>query len=240
MLGGFFIRIFSIVGRKNTGKTLLSVRLIEKLKKRNYKVATIKHTHHVIEVDKENSDTWKHRIAGSDIVVGVGDKTFFNIDRVYSLDRLLFLIKLIENPDFVMIEGFKNYNYLKVSTSKDLVDEFTIKVIDPFKIDEDGINSLVNDIENLSFDIIDTLYTNECGYNDVLDIGRSIIKGELDYNPDDLDVSVAIDENNIGLNFFVKDFIKNTIIGMLKTLKTEEFGVKNFNKLEVIVNKKEE
>lgn len=158
---------------------------------------------------------------------------------MYPLDRLLFLIKVIENPDFVVIEGFKDNNYLKVSTSKILVDEFTMKIIDPFKTSKEEINSLVDDIEKLSFDIIDTLYTNECGYNNGLSIAKAIIKGGLDYNHDDLDVSIAIDENNIGLNFFVNDFIKNTLIGMLRTLKTEEFGVKDFNKLEVIINKKE-
>lgn len=235
-----YIRIFSIIGEKNTGKTLLSVKIIEELKKRSYKVATIKHTHHIIEVDKKNSDTWKHENAGSDFVIGVGDKTFFNIDKVYPLDRLLFLIKVIENPDFVVIEGFKNNNYSKVSTSKNLVDEFTIKIIDPFKANKEEISSLVDSMEKLSFDIIDTLYTNECGYNNGLDIAKSIIKGKLDYNHDNLDVSVAIDKNNVGLNFFVNDFIKNTTIGMLRTLKTEEFGVKDFNKLEVIINKKEQ
>lgn len=217
---------------------MLSVRIIEELKKREYKVATIKHTHHNLEIDKKDSDTWKHQNAGSDIVVGIGDKTFFNINKLYSLDRLLFLIKCIGNPDFVVIEGFKNYNYSKVSTSKDLEDEFTIKVIDPFKTSEDDIVSLVDDIEKLSYDIIDTLYTNECGYNNGLDIGKAIVKDGLEYNSDDLDVSLSIDEKNIGLNFFVNDFIKNTTTGMLKTLKTEEFGVKDFNKVEININKK--
>lgn len=218
---------------------MLTVKIIEELKKREYKVATIKHTHHIIEIDKENSDTWKHRNAGSDIVVGIGDKTFFNISKVYSLDRLLFLIKAIENPDFVIIEGFKKYSYSKVSTSRNLADEFTIKVIDPFKTNEEEIISLVDDIEKLSYDIIDTLYTNECGYTNGLDIGKAIIKKKLEYDSNELDVSVSIDEKNIGLNYFVNNFIKNTITGMLKTLKTEEFGVKDFNKLEIIINKKE-
>jgi molybdopterin-guanine dinucleotide biosynthesis protein B len=150
----------------------------------------------------------------------------------------LFLIKAIENPDFVVIEGFKNYPYLKISTSKETADEFTMKTVNSFEITADEIPSLVDDIENLSYDIIDSLYTDDCGYNNGIDIGKAIIKGDLKQNLDDLNVSLAIDENNISLNPFVSDFIKNTLKGMLKSLKTEEFGVKDFDKIELVIDKK--
>jgi molybdopterin-guanine dinucleotide biosynthesis protein B len=215
----------------------LTVKIIEELKKREYKVATIKHAHHSLDVDKENTDTNKHKRAGSDFVVGIGDKTFFNIDKVYSLDRVLFLIKVIENPDFVVIEGFKNCQYLKISTSKETSDEFTMKTVNPFEISENEIQSLVADVEKLSYDIINTLYTDECGYTNGTDIGKAIIKGELK-SSDDLNVSLSIDENNVAVNPFVNDFIKNTLFGMLKTLKTKEFGVKDFDKIELVINKK--
>ena len=55
------MKIVSIVGKKNTGKTSLTVKVIEELTKRGYNVASIKHSHHSIEMDKENTDTWKHK-----------------------------------------------------------------------------------------------------------------------------------------------------------------------------------
>ena len=48
------MKIVSVVGKKNTGKTSLTVKIIEELTKRGYNVCSIKHSHHTIEMDKEN------------------------------------------------------------------------------------------------------------------------------------------------------------------------------------------
>ncbi|MDD3408788.1 MAG: molybdopterin-guanine dinucleotide biosynthesis protein B, partial [Methanobacteriaceae archaeon] len=111
------MRICSVVGNKDSGKTSLTVRIIKELKKRDFKVASIKHSHHNMVMDKEGTDTFKHKEAGSETVVGIGSSTFFNTDKQLSLDRILFLIKIISEsePDFVVIEGFKGYNYPKIA-----------------------------------------------------------------------------------------------------------------------------
>ena len=217
------------------------MKIIKELKKRDFKVATIKHSHHKMEMDKENTDTWKHREAGSETVVGIGNRTFFNIAKDLSLERILLLIKIIEEPDFVVIEGFKNYKYCKISTSKELEDEFTIKTVDALHIDENEVKSLVDMIEKSSYDIIDTLTTNECGYVDGESIGKAIVSNEISYAPDDVDVYLSINEKVIGLNYFVNNFIKNSVVGMLKSLKTKEYGIKKnngFEKIELIINNK--
>ncbi|MCL2115859.1 MAG: molybdopterin-guanine dinucleotide biosynthesis protein B [Methanobrevibacter sp.] len=217
------------------------MKIIKELKKRDFKVATIKHSHHKMEMDKENTDTWKHKEAGSETVVGIGNRTFFNIAKDLSLERILLLIKIIEEPDFVVIEGFKNYKYCKISTSKELEDEFTIKTVDALHIDENEVKSLVDMIEKSSYDIIDTLTTNECGYVDGESIGKAIVSNEISYAPDDVDVYLSINEKVIGLNYFVNNFIKNSVVGMLKSLKTKEYGIKKnngFEKIELIINNK--
>ena len=61
-----------------------------------------------MEMDRENTDTWKHKNAGSNVVVGIGSTTFFNIRQNMDLNRLLYLIKHIDNIYFVVIEGFKS------------------------------------------------------------------------------------------------------------------------------------
>ncbi|MCL2116486.1 MAG: molybdopterin-guanine dinucleotide biosynthesis protein B [Methanobrevibacter sp.] len=217
------------------------MKIIKELKKRDFKVATIKHSHHKMEMDRENTDTWKHKEAGSEITVGIGNRTFFNIAKDLPLERILFLIKIIEEPDFVVIEGFKNYKYCKISTSKGLEDEFTLKTVDALNIDEKEINSLVDMIEKTSYDIVDTLTTNECGYTDGESIGKAIVNNEISYNPDDTDVYLSINEKLIGLNYFVNNFIKNSVVGMLKSLKTKEYGInrsEGFEKIELIINTK--
>ena len=241
--GSVIIRIISVIGKKNTGKTSLSVKIIKKLRERGFKVASIKHSHHKMEMDRRNTDTWKHKEAGSETVVGIGSRTFFNIAKDLPLERILFLIKVIEEPDFVVVEGFKNYKYSKISTSKELEDEFTLKTVDAFNIDENELNFLVDIIEKNSYDIIDTLYTNECGYSNGDSIGKAIINNEINYNPDDTDVYLSINEKVIGLNYFVNNFIKHSVVGMLKSLKTKEYGINKdngFEKIELIINNKDD
>ena len=185
-------------------------------------------------MDHENTDTWKHKEAGSQTVIGIGNRTFFNIAKDLPLERILFLIKLIDEPDFVVIEGFKNYKYSKISTSKDIVDDFTLKTVDALNIKNEEILKLVDSIENYSYDIIDTLYTSDCGYNNGESIAKSIINKE-EINVDDLDVSLSINEKVIGLNYFVTNFMKNSIMGMLESLKTDEYGIEDFEKIEIVI-----
>ncbi|MDD5959728.1 MAG: molybdopterin-guanine dinucleotide biosynthesis protein B [Methanobrevibacter wolinii] len=233
------MRILSVVGKKDSGKTSLTVRIIKELKNRNYKVASIKHSHHQMEMDHEGTDTYKHKQAGSNITIGIGTKSFFNIDGAIPLERLLFLIKLIDEPDFVVIEGFKNYNYPKIVTSEELVDDYCIKLVDAKNLSDDDVKSLVNIIENKSYDILPTLFTKDCGHTDSKSIAKAIINGDLDYEYDkQADVTLSIDGKVIGLNDFVNKFLKETILGMLKSLKTEEYGVKDFDKIEILINNK--
>ena len=234
------MRIISVVGKKDTGKTSLTVRIIKELTDRGYKVASIKHSHHQMEMDHEGTDTYKHTEAGSQFTVGVGARTYFNIDEVFSLERLLFLIKMIDEPDFVVIEGFKNYNYPKISTSPELEDDYTMALVDAKNISDDEVKELVDKAELIGYDIVPTLFTKDCGYHDGESIGKAIINGDLDYEYDkQADVSLSVDGTVIGLNEFVNDFLKDTILGMLKSLKIEEYGVKDIKDIQInIKNKK--
>ena len=53
-------RIISIIGRKNAGKTTLTVALASELARRGHRVMTIKHGHHPADADRHGSDTWRH------------------------------------------------------------------------------------------------------------------------------------------------------------------------------------
>lgn len=231
------MKIVSVVGRKNTGKTSLTVKIIEELTRRGYNVASIKHSHHEMEMDREHTDTWRHKLAGSNVVVGIGSTSFFNVRDILELNRLLFLIKFMDNVDFVVIEGFKSYNYPKIVTSLDVVDEYTIAEVDSFSITPEGVSDLVDTVEEKGHDIVDTLFLDECGFNDGDAIAKEIRKGTV--KTEDLDkvnTFMSIDNTVISLNEFVSDFIKKTVLGIIKTLHIEEYGVKDINKVELIIN----
>ncbi|WP_295116184.1 molybdopterin-guanine dinucleotide biosynthesis protein B [uncultured Methanobrevibacter sp.] len=230
------MKIVSIVGKKNTGKTSLTVKVIEELTKRGYNVASIKHSHHSIEMDKENTDTWKHKQAGSNLVVGVGSTTFFNARKEHDLNRILFLLKHFDDFDFVIIEGYKRYNYPKIITSPNVKDEYTIKEVDSFRITDEEISELADLIEEKGHDIVDTLFANNCGYNDGEAIASEIRKGNL--TVDDLDSVqsyMSIDGKVVGLNRFVSDYLKQSVIGVINTLNIKDYGVEKIGNVELII-----
>ena len=230
------MKIVSIVGKKNTGKTSLTVKVIEELTKRGYNVASIKHSHHSIEMDKENTDTWKHKQAGANLVVGVGSTTFFNARQEMDLNRILFLIKHVDEFDFVIIEGFKSYNYPKIITSPDVRDEYTIKEVDSFAIDDEGVSELADLIEQRGHDIVDTLFANNCGFNNGEAIASEIRQGNL--TVDDLDKTnsyLSIDGKVVGLNRFVSDYLKQSVIGVINTLNLKDYDVEDIGKIELMI-----
>ena len=230
------MKIASIVGKKNTGKTSLTVKVIEELTRRGYNVASIKHSHHSIEMDKENTDTWKHKQAGANLVVGVGSTTFFNARKEHDLNRILYMLKHFGDFDFVIIEGYKSYNYPKIITSPNVRDEYTIKEVDSFTIDAQGVSELADLIEERGHDIVDTLFANNCGYNDGEAIAKEIREGNLTVEElDNVQAYLSIDDKVVGLNRFVSDYLKQNILGVISTLNLDDYGVEDVNKIELII-----
>ena len=233
---GNIMKIVSIVGKKNTGKTSLTVKVISELTKRGYNVASIKHSHHSIEMDKENTDTWKHKQAGSNLVVGVGSTTFFNVKAEYDLNRILYLLKHFDDFDFVIIEGYKSYNYPKIITSPEVRDEYTITEVDSFTIDDEGISELADLIEKRGHDIVDTLFANNCGFNNGEAIAKEIREGNLKVEDlDQVHSYLSIDNKVVGLNRFVSDYLKQNILGIISTLNLDDYGVEDVNKIELLI-----
>jgi molybdopterin-guanine dinucleotide biosynthesis protein B len=230
------MKIVSIVGKKNTGKTSLTVKVIEELTGRGYNVASVKHSHHSIEMDKENTDTWKHKQAGANLVVGVGSTTFFNARQEMDLNRILFLIKHFDEYDFVIIEGYKRYNYPKIITSPDVRDEYTIKEVNSFTIDNDGVKELADLIEERGHDITDTLFANNCGFNNGEAIAAEIRKGNLSVGDLDETLSyLSIDGHVVGLNHFVSDYLKQSVMGVINTLNLKDYDVEDIGKIELVI-----
>ena len=61
--------IICVTGKKKSGKTTLVTGLVEELRRRGHSVGTAKHDVHGFEMDREGTDSWKHKRAGSETVV---------------------------------------------------------------------------------------------------------------------------------------------------------------------------
>ncbi|MFH0974510.1 MAG: molybdopterin-guanine dinucleotide biosynthesis protein B [Spirochaetota bacterium] len=217
------MKILSVAGKKNTGKTTLVVMIVKELVKRGYKVGTIKHTN--LGFDLEGKDTWKHREAGAGIVVGSGENTFFFINKPLSIENILKLIGNTQELDYVVIEDFKFANYPIISTI-DFKDDFTIANVDVFSLKPQDIVSLVDLAEKRTYDVIPGADCGECGFSTCVEMAKAIIRGEASEKSCKMkkskDVELYIGDKKIPLNPFVQDFIKKSIMGMISSLKTDE------------------
>ena len=63
------MKVYGVVGWKNAGKTTLVERLVAEISGRGFSVSTVKHTHHMVDVDQKGKDSWRHRQAGARQVI---------------------------------------------------------------------------------------------------------------------------------------------------------------------------
>lgn len=95
-----------IVGRKNHGKTTLTVELVEALCQRGLKVGTLKHSSHQHELDTPGKDSHRHREAGGDPATIVTPQTtgvYFKTPpppEVYDI-----IAPLYAHCDILLVEG---------------------------------------------------------------------------------------------------------------------------------------
>lgn len=115
------MKIFGIVGWKNSGKTYFAQKIISKLTSLNFSVASIKHAHHNFDIDKQNTDSYMHRQAGSEQVIISSSKRWAKIVELKNSKEMSLskLINELDNPDIVIVEGFKNESHPKIEIIKD-------------------------------------------------------------------------------------------------------------------------
>jgi molybdopterin-guanine dinucleotide biosynthesis protein MobB len=110
------MRLYGIVGWKNAGKTGLMERLVTEICGRGYSVSTIKHAHHVFDVDHPGKDSYRHRQAGATEVLLASRKRFALMHelRGEAEPRLEELLAKLAPVDLVLIEGYKRDTHPKV------------------------------------------------------------------------------------------------------------------------------
>ncbi|HUW45675.1 MAG TPA: gephyrin-like molybdotransferase Glp, partial [Dehalococcoidia bacterium] len=111
--------IVSIVGKSQSGKTVLMEQLIAEFKRRGYKVASLKHSHGGMEIDHPGKDSWRFAQAGSDAVfVSSPDKLAFikNLNHDLNIEEIMPIL----GPEFdlILAEGFRKSKTPKIEVHR--------------------------------------------------------------------------------------------------------------------------
>lgn len=101
------IPVLTIIAKSGSGKTTLIERLIKEIKRRGYKLATVKHhSHSGFDIDKPGKDSWRFAQAGSDhVVIAAPDKiaSYRLLEEEMTLDEIL---ETITGVDLILAEGY--------------------------------------------------------------------------------------------------------------------------------------
>src|SRR5262252_6930111 len=102
------MRIISVVGLKDAGKTTLVVALAREFQRRRRRVATIKHSTHSADVDRQGSDSWRHYNEGNadGVLIAAPDMRALFERRADEAEPEALARQYFADRDLVIVEGF--------------------------------------------------------------------------------------------------------------------------------------
>lgn len=112
--------VLGIAGWKGAGKTTLAERLIAELTQRGWRIASVKHSHHDVDIDTGASDSARHRRAGA-VEVALVSPTRWAI--VHELadeiePDLAEVLSWLSPADLVIVEGYKGAPIPKIEVRR--------------------------------------------------------------------------------------------------------------------------
>jgi molybdopterin-guanine dinucleotide biosynthesis protein MobB len=127
------MKVFGLVGFKNTGKTGLMERLVSEITSRGFTVSTIKHAHHSFDVDHPGKDSYRHRTAGaSQVLLSSGARWALMSELRGANEPALDTLLAQLNPvDLVLIEGYKTNAHPKLETYRGVTNGTLLAPRDP-------------------------------------------------------------------------------------------------------------
>lgn len=128
------MKVVGFSGYSNSGKTTLIEQVIGRLKAAGQRVSIVKHAHHAFDIDHPGKDSWRHRQAGAFEVVVASNKRLAKI-REYEVQAdptVHQLIAELSDCDWVLVEGFRHADLLKIEVWRAETDEVAHYPNDPF------------------------------------------------------------------------------------------------------------
>ncbi|WP_353892852.1 molybdopterin-guanine dinucleotide biosynthesis protein MobB [Proteinivorax hydrogeniformans] len=233
------MKLFSVIGITQSGKTTTIEKIITELKKRRFTVGSVKDIHfEKFAIDTEGTNTHRHYKAGSDLVTARG---LFETDILYKRRLSIEEILRCYEHDFVVLEGVVDYSCPKIITAhneqelKERVDNHTIAIsgrisekISSYK----GVPALsaLTEVDKLVDLILEKTYNklpdfpskccNACGFS-CEELKQKIIKKEKSVSDcliNEGKIELEIDGQKIDMVPFVKNILYNNVLAVAKEL----------------------
>lgn len=198
--------VVSFVARPNHGKTTVIENVIPELIGRGYKIGTIKHHVHHFEMDKPGKDTWRHKQAGAH-TVALSSPTGLGIIKDVPGDSSIedLVAHYFSDMDLVLTEGYKTGPMPKVevfrkeisSSPLDNRDATWAAFVTDTHLDSDLPQFSCQDINGLASFLIDSFIA-------------SAVRQKA---------QLLVDGKVVPLNNFAEAFLRQSVLGMVSSLK---------------------
>lgn len=248
------MKVLSVIGTTETGKTTTIENIIRELRRRRYTVGSVKEIHFEgFAIDTEGTNTDRHKKAGSQLVTARGIyETDILFQEKIGMDELL----RFYDHDFVVLEGVTDINAPRIITAIDEGDvddkydnlAFCISgvISNTGKKEYNGL-PIINSIENIK-ELVDLIEEkvyerlpdfppeccDACGFS-CRELGSEILRGKAkreDCKILNTKVKLLVDNNEIQIVPFVEDILSNAVLGVVKELE----GYKKGKEIRVIID----
>ena len=228
--------IVAVVGSKKSGKTTAVETLVRGLTKRGYKVATVKHIPETdFTIDTEGKDTWRHAKAGAHTVMSVAPNELTVIRKVdttkYSLEQIV--TKCEDDVEIMILEGFKKLIEQNPTVPKIMAVKTTDEVLEAsehYKSILTFVGPIPTEAAKLEIPYVDVLKEPEKLVDLVDEKIAALVERKRKHEEK---IRIQIDERVLPLNPFVQKIMRNTIVGMISTLKG--VAIKGEERISVII-----
>ena len=212
--------IVSIIGKSKSGKTTFIERLVQELKSRGYRVATIKHIPQGVSFDEPGKDSWRHLQAGSEAAVVSSPEKIVMIkpvERDSTLDDVTHFLG--EGYDIILTEGFKQGSAPKI------------------EIHRKNAGPLLKGVKRLIAIVTDEpleAKARQFSLEDIKGLADLLEKGFI--KPQSERISLYVNNTPITLTVFPRQIITNVLLAMVSSLK----GVGEIESLQIFLKRKPE
>lgn len=109
------MKVYGVIGWKNSGKTSLMERLVADITARGLTVSTVKHVHHDVDLDQPGKDSHRHRAAGaSEVVLASAHRFAILREHRGPEPELPEVLARMAPVDLVLVEGYKRDAHAKI------------------------------------------------------------------------------------------------------------------------------